>query len=88
MTALEDDADCRIVTCAVPAPECHWTVDCFADDKSDNPCFPTHPGYLTDKDTQQGMLMLTMLKKSVLTSAQQPESERSLRVPGCSQSGH
>jgi hypothetical protein len=44
LTALEDAADCRIVTFSGPAPECHCTVDCFADVTSDNPCFPTHPG--------------------------------------------
>lgn len=70
-------ADCRTVTCvAVPAPECHchWTVDCFADVRSHDPCFVTHPGYPTDGGSPPGMLRLA--------SAKRPESERSHRDLG------
>jgi hypothetical protein len=68
-TALAD-ADCRIVSCdAATTPECHCTVDCFADDTGHDPWFGWYPGYPMDEEAQPGTLRLA--------SAPRPASERS-----------
>ena len=68
-TALAD-ADCRIVSCdAATTPECHCTVDCFADDTGHDPWFGWYPGYPMDDEAQPGTLRLAL--------APRPASERS-----------